>query len=57
MVDVVVVSVIGGWILLLLFTFAVTQDADRQLDHNPYGAGSSVGIFADGAGHMAGFKT
>ena len=42
-------SAIGGWILLLCFLFAV-KNADVISTSNPYGAGSSIGIFADGAG-------
>jgi amino acid transporter len=48
-------SAIGGWILLLGFLFAV-KDANVISSSNPYGAGSSIGIFATGLG-LAGFKT
>jgi amino acid transporter len=48
-------SAIGGWILLLCFLFAV-KNADVISTSNPYGAGSSIGIFATALG-LAGFKT
>jgi amino acid transporter len=48
-------SAIGGWILLLCFLFAV-KNADVISSSNPYGAGSSIGIFATALG-LAGFKT
>jgi len=47
-------SAIGGWILLLGFLFAV-KNADVISTANPYGAGSSIGIFATALG-LAGFK-
>jgi amino acid transporter len=47
-------SAIGGWILLLCFLFAV-KNADVISTSNPYGAGSSIGIFATALG-LAGFK-
>jgi amino acid transporter len=48
-------SAIGGWILLLCFLFAV-KNANVISTANPYGAGSSIGIFATALG-LAGFKT
>jgi amino acid transporter len=48
-------SAIGGWILLLCFLFAV-KSSDVISTTNPYGAGSSIGIFATALG-LAGFKT
>ena len=41
-------SAVGGWILLLLFTFAASHvDFINNVNgDNPYGAGYMVGIFA-----------
>jgi len=47
-------SAIGGWILLLCFLFAATHV--NYISTSPYGAGSSIGIFASALG-LAGFKT
>ena len=51
-------SAVGGWILLLLFTFAATHvDFINNVNgDNPYGAGYVVGIFASSLG-LAAFKT
>jgi amino acid transporter len=50
-------SAVGGWILLLLFTFAAhnTDFINNVNGNNPYGAGSVVGVFASSLG-LAGFK-
>jgi amino acid transporter len=48
-------SGVGGWILLLCFVFAVKSTNDIGAG-NPYGYGSSIGIFATALG-MAAFKT
>ena len=51
-------SAVGGWILLLLFTFAAsnTDFINNVNGDNPYGAGYVVGIFASALG-LAAFKT
>jgi amino acid transporter len=50
-------SAVGGWILLLLFTFAATNTDFINNVHanNPYGAGYVVGIFASSLS-IAAFK-
>jgi amino acid transporter len=50
-------AAVGGWILLLAFTFAATQvDFINNVNgNNPYGAGYVVGIFASNLG-LASFK-
>jgi amino acid transporter len=50
-------SAVGGWILLLLFTFAAhnTDFINNVKADNPYGAGSVVGVFASSLG-IGGFK-
>jgi amino acid transporter len=50
-------SAIGGWVLLLLFTFAAhnVDFINNVNGNNPYGAGSVVGVFASSLG-TAGFK-
>jgi amino acid transporter len=51
-------SAVGGWILLLLFTFAATNTdfVNNVNGNNPYGAGYVVGIFSSSLG-LAAFKT
>src|SRR5205823_2487734 len=50
-------SAVGGWILLLAFTFAATNVdfINNVKGTNPYGAGYVVGIFASSLG-LAAFK-
>jgi amino acid transporter len=50
-------SAVGGWILLLLFTFAATNVdfINNVKGNNPYGAGYVVGIFSSSL-TTAGFK-
>jgi amino acid transporter len=44
-----------GYVMLLAFTFAATHVNYMNGDGNPYGAGSSIGVFASSLG-MTGFK-